>query len=353
MNSLHLIDLVSQNVWQFSICILGLLFSFGLAFSSGWISSYLSREINCDDEKALFKSTIRERLNVASLFSLVLSVSSLIILFYVSNFKTSYVSNQVQDWAHFGSYIGGTVGAIFAFGSFIALLYTINIQTEQLKLSRKELAETRAELARSATAQETSQLLMSEQLKNIEKQRFESSLFMILERVSESFETAEYISQVRRSIDGARHAYQVKGSNGSVTSFMFEMLQRDIPSCSANIFFIHQYIKAVFQKCDLCEADASFYVDLLLAKMGAISSFFYVIFLDAQLDQNIKKEELASFLRSSKVLHNGLFYDIDGELFISCIELEKRPQGANLKNYIFKFSSLDPEFIPRVKRTLI
>lgn len=57
-----------------------------------------------------------------------------------------------------GDYFGGLLNPVLAFLSFIALLWT-------LKLNQEELAETRKELARAAKAQEDSKKVMDEQLK--------------------------------------------------------------------------------------------------------------------------------------------------------------------------------------------
>jgi hypothetical protein len=80
-----------------------------------------------------------------------------------------------------GDYFGGLLNPILAFLSFIALLYT-------LKLNQEELAETRKELARAAQAHEDSKKVMDEQLKTQDLQRFDSFFATLLSELSRKIE---------------------------------------------------------------------------------------------------------------------------------------------------------------------
>ena len=64
------------------------------------------------------------------------------IIFYARQFGLS-LSNRQEIWAWFGDYVSGVVGVSLAFISFIALLYTIVLQSEELRQTRKELKRTR------------------------------------------------------------------------------------------------------------------------------------------------------------------------------------------------------------------
>ncbi len=65
---------------------------------------------------------------------------------YLSKFNGK-LSNEHEVWAQFADYLSGTIGVVLTFVSFIALLYTIYIQS-------KELSETRQEMKLSRQAQE-------------------------------------------------------------------------------------------------------------------------------------------------------------------------------------------------------
>lgn len=69
---------------------------------------------------------------VAILFFIVISGT------YFYHFSGSF-SNSQEIWGTFGDYIGGTLNPILGFLSLIALLYTINLQNNELSLSRKEI----------------------------------------------------------------------------------------------------------------------------------------------------------------------------------------------------------------------
>ena len=81
-----------------------------------------------------------------------------------------------------GDYFGGLLNPILAFLSFIALLYT-------LKLNQEELAETRKELARAAQAQEDSKKVMDEQLKTQFLQQFDSLFFALINQMGNELQS--------------------------------------------------------------------------------------------------------------------------------------------------------------------
>ncbi|MDD9197576.1 hypothetical protein PVK62_17290 [Aliivibrio sp. S3MY1] len=78
----------------------------------------------------------------------VLSISGILIsLFAYLSMFNGKLSSDHAVWAQFADYLSGTIGVVLTFVSFIALLYTIYIQS-------KELAETRQEMKLSRQAQE-------------------------------------------------------------------------------------------------------------------------------------------------------------------------------------------------------
>ena len=71
------------------------------------------------------------------------------------------LADQQSIWGVFGDYVGGLLGALFAFLAFVGLMISIVLQNGALGIavgqvasSEVELRETRAQLSRSATAQE-------------------------------------------------------------------------------------------------------------------------------------------------------------------------------------------------------
>ncbi|WP_417326000.1 putative phage abortive infection protein [Halarcobacter sp.] len=90
------------------------------------------------------------------------------------NFYEQSISKSSADWGTFGDFMGGTLNPMLAFLSLIALLYTIKLQSKELSLSRKELAETQKATRDSATALEA-------QSESIKLQNFENTFFNMLD----------------------------------------------------------------------------------------------------------------------------------------------------------------------------
>ncbi|WP_417543784.1 putative phage abortive infection protein [Marinobacter sp.] len=84
---------------------------------------------------------------------------------YFDQFSGDFSPNS-SDWGDFGSYIGGTVGALFASLSFLALLYTVFLQREELTTAIRAL-EDGVESQRK-------------QVENHEAQKFEATFYSLL-----------------------------------------------------------------------------------------------------------------------------------------------------------------------------
>jgi len=103
---------------------------------------------------------------------------------YSISFKDFSFIPDTEKFGQFGDFIGGTLNPILAFLSFMALLYTIKIQTDELKLSREELEATREELKGSRIAQQEQSESLRLQNGAIEKQIFENTFFSLLKEVN-------------------------------------------------------------------------------------------------------------------------------------------------------------------------
>lgn len=113
------------------------------------------------------------------LFALFCIVSVFVYYKYIFfNFK---IDSNVEHFGQFGDFIGGTLNPILAFLSFMALLYTIKIQTDELKLSREELEATREELKGSRIAQQEQSESLKLQNEATKLQIFENTFFKLIE----------------------------------------------------------------------------------------------------------------------------------------------------------------------------
>lgn len=82
----------------------------------------------------------------------------------------AFIPGAFASFGEFGDFVGGLANPLLALMGYLALLYTIKVQTNELALSREELALTREELERSATA-------LEEQVATSERQRLSQAFF--------------------------------------------------------------------------------------------------------------------------------------------------------------------------------
>lgn len=81
--------------------------------------------------------------NSTGLFKVLVTVGLLLFFvvfgLYIFKFGSSGFSDQGSVWGQFGDYLGGTLNPIFGFLSFIALVWTIAIQSKQISLMQSSL----------------------------------------------------------------------------------------------------------------------------------------------------------------------------------------------------------------------
>ena len=80
-------------------------------------------------------------------------IGSLVTWYYKAIWLPGF-TDYPAAYGQMGDFFGGLLNPVLAFASFLALLYTIQIQSKQLEISAKELKETKEEIAASRKAQE-------------------------------------------------------------------------------------------------------------------------------------------------------------------------------------------------------
>jgi len=90
-----------------------------------------------------------------SLWVISIWIGSAILIFYL-----------IPNWSDRGTFgdMFGAVNALFSGLAFVALIYTIILQREEISLNRKEIELNRKELKKSASAQDSSQQALKEQV---------------------------------------------------------------------------------------------------------------------------------------------------------------------------------------------
>ncbi|MES2662144.1 MAG: putative phage abortive infection protein [Pseudomonadota bacterium] len=121
------------------------------------------------------------------LFAWLATILSLIVIaIYIGffNYHKIPISKDASTWGQLGDFFGGILNPIFGFTSLIALLYSINFQVKELKLSRVEVAKTSEALV--------------EQHKTMKIQNFETTFFSLIKSFHDS---KEYIRFGQKNSD--------------------------------------------------------------------------------------------------------------------------------------------------------
>lgn len=97
-------------------------------------------------------------------FKILITMSVIVVAIWaLSGFASFFF---IADWSQRGTFgdMFGAVNALFSGLAFAALIYTIILQREEMKMNRDEIIMNRKELKKSAEAQESSQEAQKEQV---------------------------------------------------------------------------------------------------------------------------------------------------------------------------------------------
>lgn len=215
--------------------------------------------------------------------ALVLTSAMLIALFFVLAVFIAYLrmfngdlSEDHAKWGTFGDFVGGILNPILAFLSFIALLFTIALQSRDLKVSNETLKETKMELQQSRKIAEQqarfyeSESGKSDVLKAIESVNTEiKELFrMRVDFCPDGNNMGWFFSNSAPSVSA-----QFIPNNGDFVSQNDRILLADISGFMAEISgYLHEYISKYGA------SSVSFYYQrrLLTAKMRLVERGFLI-----------------------------------------------------------------------------
>lgn len=117
------------------------------------------------------------------LFILVVIIILSIIGLYYFNFKEHPISNNPLDWGPFGDFFGGVLNPILGFFSFLALLYTIHIQQQELRLTRRELKRSVEAQKQTAEFTKAQSVVSSQQITEMNKREQKNDIFRLIESI--------------------------------------------------------------------------------------------------------------------------------------------------------------------------
>lgn len=102
------------------------------------------------------------------------------IILFLANFGGFTTTIDSDKLDHFGSFIGGLVGAIWSLASFILLYVSLQQQKEDVRLTNEALTLQIEEFKQQKVELEGTKIALEEQSKTQELQRFESTFFNLL-----------------------------------------------------------------------------------------------------------------------------------------------------------------------------
>lgn len=128
--------------------------------------SYDSDELKLESEKS-FKKSNKPSNRIMMVAIILITTLLLYVIIVIGSFVEQFHQRGLQydfdKWGQVGDFFGGMLNPVLAFASFIALLYTIRIQSSELDLTRHELEK-------SAKAQKESAETLQHQLNESRKQ---------------------------------------------------------------------------------------------------------------------------------------------------------------------------------------
>lgn len=190
-------------------------------------------------------------LNVALAVALTAALS--VIALYFFNFPDG-LSKENDKWGTFGDFFGGTVNPILGFISFIALITTIRLQLQ-------ELSQTRAELKRSADAQQSTEKHLEKQSATMEKQQLENSFHsLLIHHNSLIRELSQPLKSIPMKI--RNHPGYYERSNGEINPSSIEFIR--------DFCLEHRNIEGAAHEVLYLEPILNNYIDVLLVLLDFI-----------------------------------------------------------------------------------
>lgn len=119
-------------------------------------------------------------------------------LYYYHSTFSNQISTEHIVWASYGSFLSGTVGTVFVFASFVILVWTLHVQRQELRETRK--------------VNEDAARALEEQAKLIDRQNFEMTFFNLLKVHNEMVDSLVLQPSNHDSLRGRAVLYSVHGS---------------------------------------------------------------------------------------------------------------------------------------------
>lgn len=269
------------------------------------------------------------------IFFAIFAVVIIVIAISFASGVISVLPKEIGEYGQLGDFFGGTLNPIFAFFAFLTLLYTVYLQSETLKVSRKELLATKEELEKSRIAQEEQSESLKLQNQATKLQMFENTFFKLFEQHNKmldncynSHEIISILNYQSNRINDVGGVLKDANKNELIDNFRYT---NEHNNAVKNYFMVlYQLLKFIDIQCIKNNFDAKFFTNMVRAildneilKALAVNIVAYKDF--TQYKEYVEKYELFEHLYiDDKDVNSNLLFDV-------LIEYDKKAFGKNEK----------------------
>ena len=214
------------------------------------------------------------------------------IILYVIFFASEYgfkIHADSNAWGQFGSYLGGVLSPIFAFFSFIALLYTINLQRKDINDKREEAKNQR--------------MFSDEQKKLLNIQKFETTFFNMLNHINSiinnyTYNKQEGASYFRNALENLWKCFKEENLDPTLVDEYFKKSQVHIEFKNF-VLHIANIIK-IIKFSDLEDENKNLYYEILTGFLSNRQKYFIEVCSHSEKHFSEEKEYLNLIHRFQK-----------------------------------------------------
>lgn len=269
------------------------------------------------------------------IFFAIFAVVIIVIAISFASGVISVLPKEIGEYGQLGDFFGGTLNPIFAFFAFLTLLYTVYLQSETLKVSRKELLATKEELEKSRIAQEEQSESLKLQNQATKLQMFENTFFKLFEQHNEMLDNCynshgiiSILNYQSNRVNDVGEVLKDANKNELIDNFRYTNQHNNAVK---NYFMVlYQLLKFIDIQCIKNNFDVKFFTNMVRAildneilKALAVNIVAYKDF--TQYKEYIEKYELFEHLYiDDKDVNSNLLFDV-------LIEYDKKAFGKNEK----------------------
>ncbi|KLD99258.1 putative phage abortive infection protein [Aliarcobacter butzleri] len=269
------------------------------------------------------------------IFFAIFAVVIIVIAISFASGVISVLPKEIGEYGQLGDFFGGTLNPIFAFFAFLTLLYTVYLQSETLKVSRKELLATKEELEKSRIAQEEQSESLKLQNQATKLQMFENTFFKLFEQHNKMLDNCynshgiiSILNYQSNRINDVGGVLKDANKNELIDNFRYT---NEHNNAVKNYFMVlYQLLKFIDIQCIKNNFDAKFFTNMVRAildneilKALAVNIVAYKDF--TQYKEYVEKYELFEHLYiDDKDVNSNLLFDV-------LIEYDKKAFGKNEK----------------------